>query len=98
MEMIKAGAKEEDSPPQREWVLPSRLRDAWSLKKFAEVFDAIDTVPPEPSNAASTGKQDVAPCQQTWRRTKRVLLATVEDDSTVVYYVVHDGVVKPRQN
>jgi len=29
---------------------------------------------------------------------KRMLLATVDDDSTVVYYVVHDGIVKPRQN
>lgn len=33
-----------------------------------------------------------------WRTMKRLLLATVDDDSTVVYYVVHDGVVKPRQN
>ena len=29
---------------------------------------------------------------------KRVLLAAVDDDSTVVYYIVHDGLVKPRQN
>lgn len=33
-----------------------------------------------------------------WRTTKRILLATVDDDSTVVYYIVHDGIVKPRQN
>ncbi|OTB08449.1 hypothetical protein M426DRAFT_7764 [Hypoxylon sp. CI-4A] len=31
-------------------------------------------------------------------RIKRVLLATVHDDSTVVYYFMHDGIVKPRQN
>ncbi|KAI6091964.1 tRNA-splicing endonuclease subunit Sen15 [Hypoxylon rubiginosum] len=31
-------------------------------------------------------------------RAKRVLLATVHDDSTVVYYFMHDGIVKPRQN
>jgi len=29
---------------------------------------------------------------------KRVLLATVSDDSTIVYYIVHEGLVKPRQN
>ena len=29
---------------------------------------------------------------------KRLLLATLDDDSTVVYYIVHDGIVKPRQN
>lgn len=36
-----------------------------------------------------------------WRgekRQKRVLLATLHDDSTVVYYIMHDGIVKPRQN
>jgi len=26
------------------------------------------------------------------------LLATLTDDSTVVYYIMHDGIVKPRQN
>ncbi|KAI0386187.1 tRNA-splicing endonuclease subunit Sen15 [Hypomontagnella monticulosa] len=31
-------------------------------------------------------------------RVKRILLATVHDDSTVVYYFMHDGIVKPRQN
>lgn len=31
-------------------------------------------------------------------RPKRLTLAAVNDDSTVVYYFVHDGVVKPRQN
>lgn len=31
-------------------------------------------------------------------RAKRVLLATVHNDSTVVYYFMHEGIVKPRQN
>ncbi|KAH6661138.1 tRNA-splicing endonuclease subunit Sen15 [Truncatella angustata] len=31
-------------------------------------------------------------------RSKRLLLAVKHDDSTVVYYFVHDGIVKPRQN
>lgn len=31
-------------------------------------------------------------------RPDRVTLAIVNDDGTVVYYFVHDGVVKPRQN
>jgi tRNA-splicing endonuclease subunit Sen15, fungi type len=31
-------------------------------------------------------------------RSKRILLAVRHDDSTVVYYFVHDGIVKPRQN
>ncbi|GEQ69594.1 hypothetical protein JCM33374_g3266 [Metschnikowia sp. JCM 33374] len=31
-------------------------------------------------------------------RPKRITLAIVNDDGTVVYYFVHDGVIKPRQN
>lgn len=34
----------------------------------------------------------------TRRGGKRVLLGIAGDDSTVVYYLVHEGVVKPRQN
>ncbi|KAF4891052.1 putative tRNA-splicing endonuclease subunit tsp-1 [Colletotrichum fructicola] len=36
-----------------------------------------------------------------WRgagRRKRLLLAVVHDDSTVSYYLMHEGIVKPRQN
>ncbi|KAI8634809.1 tRNA-splicing endonuclease subunit Sen15 [Xylariaceae sp. FL1651] len=31
-------------------------------------------------------------------RPKRIVLATIHDDSTIVYYLMHDGIVKPRQN
>lgn len=31
-------------------------------------------------------------------RAKRIILATVHNDSTVVYYFMHEGMVKPRQN
>ena len=31
-------------------------------------------------------------------RGKRILLATLHNDSTVVYYVMHEGMIKPRQN
>lgn len=31
-------------------------------------------------------------------RAKRITLATVHNDSTVVYYLLHEGIVKPRQN
>lgn len=84
-----------DVPPEREWVLPSHLREKWSLRRFAEIFDAVGAVPPEPGG--DEGGEVRSGCGR-WRTVKRVLLATVDDDSTVVYYVVHDGVVKPRQN
>ena len=77
--------------PRREWVLPTHLREKWSLSKFAEVFDAIGLEPPKDTlpEEEHPGSKETA---------KRLLLATVSDDSTIVYYIVHDGIVKPRQN
>ncbi|GAP86568.1 putative tRNA-intron endonuclease protein [Rosellinia necatrix] len=40
---------------------------------------------------------DLLPAQRS-DRPKRIVLATVHDDSTIVYYLLHDGIVKPRQN
>jgi tRNA-splicing endonuclease subunit Sen15, fungi type len=80
--------------PEREWVLPTHLREKWSVKKFAEIFDAITLVPPQTDPVSGND----ASSPNRWRTLKRVLLATVDDDSTIVYYIVHDGVVKPRQN
>ena len=77
--------------PEYEWVLPTRLNEQWSLRRLAEIFDDISMVPPQTSAAH-------APPENPWRTTKRAVLATVDTDSTVVYYIVHDGVVKPRQN
>jgi tRNA-splicing endonuclease subunit Sen15, fungi type len=88
--------------PEREWVLPTHLSEKWNLKAFAELFDAIDTLPPM-NDADVKDNDDQLECQvgKNWRgnqRQKRVLLATLHDDSTVVYYIMHDGIVKPRQN
>ncbi|EME49352.1 hypothetical protein DOTSEDRAFT_49636 [Dothistroma septosporum NZE10] len=98
--------------PQREWVLPSHLHEQWTLRRFGETFDAIGVEPEEgtgellfPSPSESESESESREEQRgekdsKWRRNlpKRLLLATLEDDSTVVYYIVHDGIVKPRQN
>ena len=109
IEEIKYGLKEEDVEVDREWVLPTRLREKWSLSRFGDVFDAIDVEPQAPGE----GNQNVRGSKEIQeevknevgekrnkhpRREKRLLLATAADDSTVVYYIVHDGIVKPRQN
>ncbi|KAL9585675.1 MAG: hypothetical protein Q9212_001371 [Teloschistes hypoglaucus] len=91
IEMLKQNIQEKDIPSEREWVLPTHLREPWSLRKFASVFDKIDEVPPTVNQSADREKGKR-------RGGKRLLLATVGDDSTIVYYVVHDGIVKPRQN
>lgn len=87
----------------REWVLSTHLRETWSLRKMATVFDAICTVPPapDPSDDALPAKnppERKVEDPDEWRQTKRLLLATLDHDSTVTYYIVHDGIVKPRQN
>jgi len=101
---------------EREWVLPSHLREKWSLRRFGEVFDEIEIIPPafgatdmeadveEDENTRKRTRDVPLPptkgshAKNPWRTKKRVLLATVDDDSTIVYYIVHDGIVKPRQN
>lgn len=70
---------------QVEWVLPVDLREKWSLRKMAEVFDAM---PEGVWGLDAKGNP----------RKKRLLLAVIAEDSAVAYYFVHDGIVKPRQN
>ncbi|OAR00353.1 hypothetical protein LLEC1_00303 [Akanthomyces lecanii] len=36
--------------------------------------------------------------ENTGTREKRIVLATLHNDSTVVYYIMQEGMVKPRQN
>ena len=112
--MLKAGVKEKDVRVEREWVLPMHLREKWSLKGFGEVFDGIGLNEPDPEDRGLQAKakdgaeghgsdkgKEKGKSQEDWqteRRAQRVLLATLCDDSTVVYYIVHDGIVKPRQN
>jgi len=87
------GSLEVKAQPEREWVLPTRLDEKWTLRRLADVFDAITMAPP---GLGASAAEEGAPSP--WRTTKRVVLATAHSDSTVVYYIMHDGVVKPRQN
>jgi tRNA-splicing endonuclease subunit Sen15, fungi type len=83
--------------PEFEWVLPVHLNEKPSVGEFAAIFDSIDVLPPD----AQEGSPDAGAEWAKWRtekRGKRVLVAVVQDDSTVVYYIMHDGIVKPRQN
>lgn len=85
--------------PEYEWILPVHLSEKVSLETFAAVFDSIDALPP--AAKATESLDDDCPEWRKWRgskRGKRALMAVVHDDSTVVYYMMHDGIVKPRQN
>ncbi|KAI5793266.1 tRNA-splicing endonuclease subunit Sen15, partial [Geopyxis carbonaria] len=83
-----AGAEE-----QREWVLPVGLGEKWSLRKGAEVFDAL----PEGFWGVEEGGGQAGE-KKGRLRGKRIVMAIVGGDSTVVYYIMHEGIVKPRQN
>lgn len=108
VEELKKAVKDGEGKVEREWVLPTHLKEKWSLKRFAEVFDTVEEEPPgdeDDQNAEdeTTGQSrdrdsEGPPSSQKRRGGKRLLLATSGDDSTVVYYIVHDGIVKPRQN
>lgn len=107
IEIIKAEKERGEHIPQEpelEWVLPLHLSEKWSPAQFAAVFDAIQAIPPgggAGADQASFDLEDPASQWKLWRgpkRGKRILLATVQDDSTVTYYWIHDGLVKPRQN
>jgi tRNA-splicing endonuclease subunit Sen15 len=84
--------------PEREWVLPTHISEKWSLKKFSEVFDSIEAVPPSSTDTPEPVDDEVGSGWRGKNRQKRLLLSTLHDDSTVAYYVMHDGIVKPRQN
>ncbi|KAF2463584.1 uncharacterized protein BDR25DRAFT_245110 [Lindgomyces ingoldianus] len=88
------GSLDVKADPEREWILPTRLSEKWTLRRLNDVFSGITLVPP----AAETLSKEKDRLANPWRTTKRLVLATVDSDSTVVYYIVHDGVVKPRQN
>ena len=94
----------------REWVLPVDLREKWTVRQWAEVFDSISAEPPVPRSAEDgpddepggvrLDNSEEAPSLEagTKKRKKRLVMGIVSGDSTVVYYIVHDGIVKPRQN
>ncbi len=105
IDIIKAEKDRGESIPQEpevEWVLPLHLSEKWSPAQFAAVFDGIEAVPPGGADREET--LHVGGGDEQWKlwrgpkRGKRILLATVQDDSTVTYYWIFDGLVKPRQN
>jgi tRNA-splicing endonuclease subunit Sen15 len=104
IDIIKAEKERGESIPQEpevEWVLPLHLSEKWSPAQFAAVFDAIEAIPPGRGDLETADEDGEEEQWRLWRgpkRGKRILLATVQDDSTVTYYWIFDGLVKPRQN
>ncbi|OHF00576.1 hypothetical protein CORC01_04115 [Colletotrichum orchidophilum] len=97
LELEQSAGKRPSQTPEYEWVLPVHLSEQWTLSSLATIFDSINTLPRQLAPGNTSNK----PPKRDWRgadRQKRLLLAVVHDDSTVSYYLIHDGIVKPRQN
>ena len=98
---------------QREYVLPLSLAQKYSLRRLATIFDALPTREAMQdldgkvlSIASKRGKQNIEEGEEEiegWKDAKRLLMGMVAangmgGDGTVVYYIVQEGDVKPRQN
>jgi hypothetical protein len=95
-QLIRQSISEKSVVIQREWVLPVSLGEKWTLKKFCHVFDALPPrfkLEPQPGSQLNTE----------WVDSKRVLMGMLSTngmggDGTIVYYIMQEGDVKPRQN
>ncbi|PWY95462.1 hypothetical protein BO94DRAFT_125959 [Aspergillus sclerotioniger CBS 115572] len=112
--MLERGLRDEDVELERMFVLPTVEGQSWSLRKMAGVFDSLPEGGADEANREVEVEGEKADKLREYyeyrekeRATrewggKRLLLAMVDrqmgGDGTVVYYVVHDGAVKPRQN
>ncbi|KAI9931851.1 hypothetical protein ASPWEDRAFT_375062 [Aspergillus wentii DTO 134E9] len=112
--MLERGLRDADIELERMFVLPTVQGQSWSLRKMAAVFDSLPEGEEEPSSYEVSDKEDKAAKLQEYYEyrtkaratkewgSKRLLLAMVDKgmggDGTVVYYVVQEGAVKPRQN
>lgn len=98
-------------PAERIFVIPTAQGQTWSLGRMAGVFDSADEgnegVELGLEGEKAEGLKAYYARRKTARETrewggKRMLLAMVDKgmggDGTVVYYVVQEGAVKPRQN
>lgn len=72
-----------DIENQREWIIPKLMSHKANLT-LKEINSWFVSI----SNLVESNNS----------RPKRVTIGLVNDDGTVVYYFIHDGVVKPRQN
>lgn len=83
---------------QVEWVLPLDLRETLSVKTMSEVFDSLESKQWGRKKGGLVDGNDGKVREEGEWRGKRVFLGIVSEDSAVVYYLIHEGVVKPRQN
>ncbi|GAA6009308.1 hypothetical protein JCM11491_004268 [Sporobolomyces phaffii] len=74
-------------------VLPMNLQTPTSISSLDHVLTAVSKLPPPPSaaTASATAAASSEPSSPT------VYLAIVEKDSSIVYYVLRQGIVSPKE-
>lgn len=83
--------------PEVEHVLPVHVAESLTLATLAAVFDSLGQGDGSPESRVEEADA-LADDGVAASRPRRLVLAVVHDDSTVIYYIMHDGIVKPRQN
>jgi len=107
--LVKHSMTDSAIPVQREWVLPLSLGEKWTLARFCALFDRLperEVVVVRGNTGGSgsgSGSGSGGPGVYQHRDQKRVLLGMRANeggggDGTVVYYIMQEGQVKPRQN
>lgn len=107
--MLEHGIRPDETPAEREWIVPTSQGEKLTLRRLASVFDGLpgrnedlqlQLLDHEKSN--KTIEEYINLKKKGEWGTKRVLLAMVNrgmgGDGTVVYYMTLEGSVKPRQN
>ena len=91
-------------PPKRLYIHPTdQVAMIHSARPPESLEPQLESVIPlhvleKASVASFAAIFDSIPSSSALARPKRAVIAIVQDDSTVVYYIIHDGLVKPRQN
>lgn len=111
--MLDLGLRDADLPPERVFVFPATQGQKWSLRRLSAVFEALPTPvfnetvegvvdPDKARRLAKYFERRRQAAQKAEWGGKRILMAMVDrqfgGDGTIVYYVVQEGIVKPRQN
>ncbi|PGH08805.1 hypothetical protein AJ80_07762 [Polytolypa hystricis UAMH7299] len=110
--LLEQGISADDIPVDREWVIPTAQGQSWTLRRLAGIFDSLPAETSgrdaaEEEHAGEDMSEKLAAHAEKKKEEdlwggKRALIAMVNrkmgGDGTVVYYVVLEGAVKPRQN
>ncbi len=86
---VKTSPSDSSTQSSPEWVLPIHANGVWSVSKTDNVFRKITKYLKESGQSMKTLKE---------LRPQKIIMAMINDDGTIVYYIVKDGVAKPRKN